>query len=89
MAIGGTPSKVVRLIVRQGLVPVAAGIACGVGTALVMMRILETRLYGVAANDPLTFSATTLVVFVLATVAAWLPARRAARVDPMTVLRSE
>ncbi len=89
MAFGGTSHKVVGLVMKQGLVPTAAGLSLGVAVAQVLMRLLESRLYGVATHDPLTFSATAFLVFSIAALATWLPARRAARVDPMTVLRTE
>jgi len=89
MALGGSPSAVVALIVRQGLAPVLAGLLLGVATALVLVRILTSRLFGVGAHDPLTFSGAAFLVFGIAALATWLPARRAARVEPMTVLRSE
>ena len=89
MALGGTPGTVVALIVRQGLAPVAAGLILGVATALVLMRVLASRLFGVGAHDPLTFSGTAFLVFGIAALAVWLPARRAAQVQPMTVLRTE
>jgi ABC-type antimicrobial peptide transport system permease subunit len=89
MALGGTPGTVVALIVRQGLAPVAAGLILGVATALVLMRVLASRLFGVGAHDPLTFSGTAFLVFGIAALAVWLPTRRAAQVQPMTVLRSE
>ena len=88
-ALGGTSRKIVGLIVRQGLIPVSAGLLLGVAAALAAVRILGSRLYGVASNDPLTFSGTAVIVFTIAALAAWLPASRAARVEPMTILRSE
>ena len=89
MAVGGTPGKVVTLIVKQGLAPVAAGLVLGVTTAVVVMRVMANRLFGIAAYDPLTLSGTVLVVLGIAALATWLPARRATRVDPSVVLRSE
>ncbi len=89
MAVGGSPGRVVALIVRQGLSPVVAGLVLGVTTAVVVMRVLASRLFGIAANDPLTLSGTVLLVLGIAALAAWLPARRATRVDPSAVLRAE
>jgi ABC-type antimicrobial peptide transport system permease subunit len=89
MALGGTTRKVVALIMRQGLAPVAGGLAVGAAAALILTRLLTSRLFGVAAHDPLTYSGTALLVFFIAALAVWLPARRAARVEPMIVLRTE
>ncbi len=89
MAVGGTPGRVVALIVKQGLVPVASGLILGAATALVVMRVLTSRLFGVVAHDPLTLSGTALLVFGFSAFATWLPARRATRIDPAAVLRSE
>ncbi len=89
LALGGTPGRIVALIVRQGLVPVAAGLLCGIAAAFVLTRVLASHLYGVASHDPLTFSGTAVVVFAVSLLATWLPTRRAAQVEPMTVLRNE
>jgi predicted lysophospholipase L1 biosynthesis ABC-type transport system permease subunit len=89
MALGGTPRRVVALVMRQGLVPVATGLVLGAATALVFLRVLTNRLFGIAAHDPLTFTGAAFLVFGIAALVAWLPARRASRVEPMTVLRSE
>ena len=89
MALGGTTRKVVALIMRQGLAPVTGGLIVGAATALVLTRVLTSRLFGVAAHDPLTYSGTAFLVFFIAALAVWLPARRAARVEPMKVLRTE
>jgi predicted permease len=89
MALGGTPDEVVGLIVRQGLIPVTVGIVLGAASALAFTRGLISRLYGVTAHDPLTYGGVAFLILAIAALAAWLPARRAARVEPMTVLRSE
>ncbi len=89
MAVGGTPGRVVALIVKQGLVPVASGLILGAATALIVMRVLTSRLFGVVAHDPLTLSGTALLVLGISAFATWLPARRATQIDPALVLRSE
>jgi predicted permease len=89
MALGGTPRKVVALVVRQGLIPVTVGFLLGSATALALTRLLTSRLYGVAAHDPMTYAGVAFMVLAIAAIAAWLPARRAASVEPMAVLRSE
>ena len=89
MALGGTPRKVVALIMRQGLIPVCIGFLFGTVTALAFSRLLNSRLYGVAAHDPMTYGGIAFLILAIAALAIWLPARRAAGVEPITVLRSE
>jgi putative ABC transport system permease protein len=89
MALGGTPREIVALMVRQGLFPVLLGILVGATSALVVTRVFTQRLYGVAPHDPLAFGSVAFLILAIATLAAWLPARRAAKVEPMTVLRAE
>ena len=88
-ALGGTPRKVVALIMRQGLIPVSVGFFLGTATALAFTRMLPSRLYGVAAHDPMTYAGIAFLILAIAALAVWLPARRAASVEPMAVLRSE
>jgi len=76
-------------VLAQGMTAVAVGIALGVGGALALTRLLESLLYGVSARDPLAFASAPAVLAVVALAAIWIPARRAARVDPMTALRAE
>ena len=80
---------VVGMIVRQGARLVLLGIGTGVIAALVLTRLTRTLLFGVSATDPATFAAVPLLLAAAAILASWIPARRAARVDPMRALRSE
>jgi predicted permease len=89
MALGAAPQRVIRSILREALLLAAAGIAIGLPAALALAQIVESRLYGVAPADPLTLAAGVLVLLAIAALAAWLPARRAAKVDPMIALRAE
>ena len=89
MALGGTPRKVVALIMRQGLVPVAVGFLFGTATALAFTRVLTNRLYGIAAHDPMTYAGVAFLILAIAALAVWLPARRAAAIEPMAILRTE
>jgi putative ABC transport system permease protein len=75
------------MIVREGLTMAALGIAIGVAAALFMTRLMDGILFGVNARDPLTFTAVTAVVLGVTLLAAFLPARRAARVQPVVALR--
>jgi len=89
MALGARASDLRNLVLRQGLSPVVAGWAAGVLAALAAGRLMRGLLFGVTADDPLTFAAVTLVVLATAALACYLPASRATRVDPMVALRYE
>ena len=86
-ALGALPSTLVRLVVRDGLLLAAAGVALGVLGSLAAGRFLASYVYSVSATDPLTMAATGALLLVLAGVAAWLPARRAGGTEPAVVLR--
>ncbi len=89
IALGALPSEIVSTVVRQGVLLAGIGIAIGLIGSTLMTRVLSALLYQVRAVDPVTiaFSVTLLISVGLA--ASWLPARRAARIDPTHVLRSE
>jgi ABC-type antimicrobial peptide transport system permease subunit len=89
MALGARGTEIVRGIVREGALLAAAGVALGVLGALGAARMMRGVLYGVAPVDPAAFLFIPLLLAAVALVASWLPARRAARVDPMIALRSE
>jgi putative ABC transport system permease protein len=78
-----------RLVVRQGMVLAAIGVGFGLVMAMAMSRVLGTVLYGITAIDVVAFSAAAFLLLAVAFVANYLPARRAARVDPMEALRYE
>ncbi len=86
-ALGALPSDLVRLVVRDGLLLAAAGIALGVFGSLAAAGFLAGHVYAVSATDPLTLFATAVLLLFLAVAASWLPARRAGRTEPVTVLR--
>jgi putative ABC transport system permease protein len=89
IALGAGKSSIFRLVVGQAMTLVAISLVLGLVGALAATRLLNSLLFGVGASDPLTFAAIVLLVSVVAFVAAWLPARRATRVDPIIALRSE
>ncbi len=89
MALGATGRDVQRLVLRQGLALAALGIAAGLVLAASASHLLASLLYGVSPFDPFTFTAIPLLLTAVAVTAAWLPARRATRVDPCEALRSE
>jgi putative ABC transport system permease protein len=89
LALGARPADVLRLVVRHGMALALAGVAFGVLGALAMIRALASLLVGVAATDPWTYSSVGLLLSTVAFLACLVPALRAARVEPMTALRSE
>jgi putative ABC transport system permease protein len=89
LALGARPADVLRMVLRQGMTMVAAGIVAGVLGALALTRVLQGLLYGTSPTDPLTFAGVAALLAVIALVATYLPARRATRVDPLEALRSE
>jgi putative ABC transport system permease protein len=80
---------VLRLVVRQGMLPAIGGVVVGLAGAWAAARLLGSLLYGVSASDPWTFAGVALFLMTVALVATWLPARRATRVDPVIALRAE
>ncbi len=89
VALGACPADVATMIVWQALVPVAAGVTMGLAGAAAATRLLRSMLFQVEPADPLTFGSVTVILFAAALVAAYLPARRATRIDPTTALRWE
>ena len=89
MALGARPGDVLRLVVAEGMSLVALGAIAGVGAALAAGRLLGAMLFGVSATDPLTYAVVIGVLAIVASAACSLPALRAARVNPMSALRSE
>jgi len=89
IALGAQGRDVLRMILAQGLKPVAIGSVAGLVAALALGRVLSSLLYGVTATDPATFVIVVLLLSLAALLACWLPARRATKVDPMVALRHE
>ncbi|MBA3830546.1 MAG: ABC transporter permease, partial [Chthoniobacterales bacterium] len=89
IALGAAQSSIFRLIVGQAMALVAISVGIGLAGAFAATRLLNSLLFGVGAWDPLTFGAIVFLVAAVAFLAAWLPARRAARVDPIVALRTE
>jgi len=89
IALGATRSNVLGLVLRQGLVTAAIGVAIGIAGAIVLTRTLQSFLFGLSPTDPLTFAAVAFLLILVALLACYIPARRASKVDPMTALRYE
>jgi predicted permease len=89
MALGATAREVLSMVVRQGLTVSLAGTGAGIVLALGVSHVLTKFLYGVSASDPFTYVAVSMVLTTVATLSSYVPARRAARVDPITALRNE
>ncbi|HKQ73179.1 MAG TPA: ABC transporter permease [Blastocatellia bacterium] len=89
MALGAGRSDVLRLVIGQGMKLTLAGLAIGLAGALALTRLMKALLFGVSANDPLTFASITLLLALVALLACWIPARRATRVNPIVALRHD
>jgi predicted permease len=89
MALGAQSVQVRRMVVRQGLTLASIGVVIGLVTALALSRLIASLLYGITPYDPATLASVTLGLLVVAAVASWLPAVRAARIDPIEALRAE
>jgi ABC-type antimicrobial peptide transport system permease subunit len=89
LALGGEPAAVRALVLRQGVAPAAWGTAVGVGLAAIAAQLLAAQFVGVRARDPGTLLVVASALLVVAVLAAYLPARRATHVDPLSALRTE
>lgn len=89
IALGATPSAVVRMLTRQGVAVTGFGIGGGLVLFVIVARALKSLLFGVASTDPLTLASASLLLVGIAALASWIPARRTSRVDPADVLRAE
>jgi predicted permease len=95
MALGASPTDMMKMVIRQGMTLAVIGVALGLGGAYLLTKYLESRmnlsrmLYEVTPNDPLTYGVTAVLLTAVALIACYLPARRATKVDPMVALRCE
>jgi predicted permease len=89
MAIGGTAHDILKLVFRQGMLPVGIGLAIGLAASLAVNRLLESMLVQVSPSDPVTLTVASAVLILAATLGCLIPARRAMKVDPVVALRNE
>src|SRR5262249_19034177 len=89
IALGAEPGRVLSLVMKQGLRLTLTGIAIGLATSAALGGVLSSLLFEVTPRDPITLSGTSLLLAIVALLACYVPARRAARVDPMVALRHE
>jgi predicted permease len=89
MALGATRGNAIAVVLRQGMGLVGVGVLLGIAGSLALTRVLANMLYEIKPTDPLTFSVVSLLLVVIGLLACWLPARRAAQVDPMVSLRQQ
>jgi putative ABC transport system permease protein len=89
MSLGAAPGSVVKQVVREGMVLVGVGAGIGIALALAGAQVLRTLLFGVGALDPVTFLGVPALLLAVTLVAAYIPARRASRVDPVRALKAE
>lgn len=89
MALGGSARDIVLFVVRRGVVLMGVGLLIGAGAAAGLTRFLGSMLFEISALDPATFAGMAAVLGVAGALACWLPARRAARIDPIVALRAE
>ena len=89
LALGAQPGVLLRSVLREGMLLIAAGVAIGIGGALALTRAMTSLLFEVSPTDPVVFTGVPLLLVVVALIACFVPARRASRVDPMVALRHE
>jgi putative ABC transport system permease protein len=89
MALGAASRDVLRMVITEGIKLTVVGLGLGLAAAFAINRLIASQLFGVTATDPLTYGGVATLLAIVAIVACYIPARRAARVDPMVALRRE
>src|SRR5260370_6027467 len=89
MALGAQPRDVLRIVIWRGMKLTPLGTVVGRGASFALLRVMTSLLFGVGADDPVTFVEITLLLLVVALLACYLPARRATKIDPLVALRYE
>ena len=89
MALGAQPGTILSSTIRAGMAPVLIGIIAGLSISAALTRVITNLLFGVRPLDPWTYTGTALVLLTIAALACWIPARRAAHLNPIEALRTE
>ena len=89
LALGASQRNILSLVVRQGMVLAISGVTIGLAAAFLLTRLIRSLLFGVEATDPVTFVGIAFLLAMIALVASYIPAQRAARIDPLISLRCE
>jgi putative ABC transport system permease protein len=89
MALGAASGDVLRMVIAEGFKLTVVGLGLGLAAAFALNRLIASQLFGVTATDPLTYGGVAMLLAMVSIVACYIPARRAARVDPMVALRCE
>jgi ABC-type antimicrobial peptide transport system permease subunit len=89
MALGASQRNVLSLVVRQGMALAVSGMLIGLAAAFFLARLIRSQLFGVESTDPATFAAISALLLLIALLASYIPAQRAARIDPMASLRCD
>jgi ABC-type antimicrobial peptide transport system permease subunit len=89
MAMGARPSHMLRMVIGEGIKPVLAGLAVGILSVFGLSKALTSLVYGVSASDPATLAGVTLIFGCVSLTALYLPARRATRINPLVILRTD
>jgi putative ABC transport system permease protein len=89
IALGASPRNILSLVVPQGMVLAFSGVAIGLAAAFLLVRLLRSLLFGVEVTDPITFAGISLLLALITLLACYIPAQRAARIDPMISLRCD
>jgi ABC-type antimicrobial peptide transport system permease subunit len=89
IALGASQRNILSLVVRQGMALAFSGVAIGLAAAFLFTRLMRSLLFGVEATDPITFAGISLLLAMIAILASYIPAQRAARIDPLTSLRCD
>jgi putative ABC transport system permease protein len=89
LALGSRPSAIRRIVLKDSVMTVVAGATVGLGAAWLLVRLVRSQLYALEPTDPLAFAAATLLLLSIAAAAAYLPAWRASRINPVVALRQE
>jgi putative ABC transport system permease protein len=89
MALGAQPGEVLRLLVTEAGALAGLGLGLGLAAAWALTRVMASLLYGVGSTDPATFAGVALALLLIALASAWVPGRRATKLDPMVALRTD